>query len=118
MWFKLQYPEYYGLLFAVPNGAHVSNSQRKILTAEGMISGVSDMILLMAREGYHGLMLELKVGRNTQSDHQKRWEKMVEAQGYLYRVIRSFDHFKETVDTYIGENSEKYNQRIMKNICK
>lgn len=101
-WFSLQYREYYGLLFAVPNGAKVSQSQARILRSEGLTSGVADMILLVPRHGYHGLMIEFKTANGKQSDTQKRFQDAVEKQGYLYTIVRSCTAFMDLINAYIG----------------
>jgi hypothetical protein len=45
-WFSLQYPSLRGRLFAVPNGGHRSKTEAARLKAEGVVAGVSDLILL------------------------------------------------------------------------
>ena len=57
-WFDLQYKNLSRLLFAVPNG-HLRNVRIAIkLKAEGVVAGVSDMILLVPNKHYHALLLE------------------------------------------------------------
>lgn len=108
-WFNLQYREYYGLAFSVPNGAKVSQSQARVLRAEGLTSGVADMILLMPRHGYHGLMIEFKTAKGRQSDTQKHFQRMVESQGYLYCIVRSCVGFMDLINAYVGEGSDSDN---------
>lgn len=100
-WFKIQYREYDKLLFSIPNGAHVSDVQRRILMAEGMVSGVSDMMLLLPRHGYHGLMIEFKTDKGRQSENQKAFQEAVERQGYLYCIVRSCTQFIDVINAYI-----------------
>lgn len=100
-WFSYQYSEFHGLLFAVPNGAKVSMSQARILRSEGLTSGVSDMLLLLPRKGYHGLCIEFKTEKGRQSDTQKQFQSMVESQGYLYVIVRSFPSFMQLIDDYV-----------------
>lgn len=102
-WWNLQYPQYYGLLFAIPNG-----SQRNVITAvilkkEGVISGVSDLILLMPNKCYHGLCIEMKFGKNKQSENQIIWQSKVIVQGYKYVVCYSFDSFMEIINNYLAD---------------
>lgn len=115
-WFSIQYPSYRGLLFSVPNGARVSRSQAMVLRAEGLTSGVSDMILLVPRHGYHGLMIEMKTATGRQSDSQKQFQVAVEKQGYLYCIVRSCQQFMILVNAYLGEYvSDKEELRKMIN---
>jgi hypothetical protein len=81
-----------------------SGARRK---AMGVFAGVSDIICLIPRGDFHGLMLECKTKRGLQSDEQKAWQAQVEQQGYVYRIFRSLDDFKEIVTWYLdlGENN-------------
>lgn len=101
-WFDLQYPEYKKLCFAVPNGGRRNAIEAKIMKAEGVEAGVADMLMLIARWGYHGLCIEMKYGKNKQSELQKEWQKLAEGQGYKYVVIYSFDDFRQTIESYLN----------------
>ena len=76
-WFSLQYPSLRGRLFAVPNGGHRSKTEAARLKAEGVVAGVSDLILLKSNHQYGALLIEMKTtARNSrQSDRQKEWQK-------------------------------------------
>ena len=107
-WFKEAYPEYEGLLFAVPNereGAGETALQSKIKGNRrrqmGVVAGVSDTILLVARGGLNGLCAECKTPIGNQKPEQKAWQKKVELQGYGYFVFRSVDDFKEKINGYL-----------------
>lgn len=103
-WFALQYPQYHGLLFAVPNGGGRSKIEAGKLKAEGVVAGVSDLILLKPNRNYHALCIEMKkpgsAGR--QSDRQKAWQQKVTDAGYLYVVCRSVEEFMTVVTQYIS----------------
>lgn len=45
--------------------------------------------------------IELKVGKNGQTELQKDFQLKVESMGYLYKVIRSFDEFMQEVEDYL-----------------
>jgi len=100
-WFNLQYPEYRGLLFAVPNGGARSKATAGKLKAEGVVAGVSDLILLVPSYGYGGLCIEMKTPKGKQSPEQKEWQNKVEGQGYDYRLCRSLDEFMTEIKIYL-----------------
>ena len=103
-WFYYAYPAYRGgYLFAVPNGGHRNIQTAARLKAEGVTSGVADLLLLVPKRGYHGLCIEVKTPVGRQSENQKNWQRIIEAQGYRYEVVRSLDDFAELVRWYLNE---------------
>jgi hypothetical protein len=104
------YPELV-LLFSVPNGAklpYTKNDQGKrfsrqaqVLKAEGMRPGVPDMVLPVARRGYHGLFIELKHGKNKPSDEQVAWICELRAQGYYAVVCYEAEAAIQTLRDYL-----------------
>ena len=111
-WFKIQYPKM--LIFAVPNGGkramkdiHTKNGVKSVpleamkMKDEGVLAGVSDLILAYASKGYHGLFIEMKTETGTQSDSQKAFQVKAEYFGYKYVVCRSFLQFMKEVNDYI-----------------
>lgn len=98
------YPQTRLLLFHVenemsrPDANAVIGARRR---AEGIVRGVADLLLLKACRGYHGLCVEMKTETGRQSEAQKEWQRAVEGQGYLYRVCRSLDDFKELLAWYL-----------------
>lgn len=103
-WFYYAYPAYRGgCMFAVPNGGHRNIQTAARLKAEGVTSGVSDLLLLVPKREYHGLCVEVKTPVGRQSDNQKNWQRIIEAQGYKYCIVRSLDEFAELVRWYLDE---------------
>lgn len=100
-WFRYRYPRYAGVFFSVPNGGHRDKITGAIMKREGALAGVSDLLLLVAKGGFHGLCIEMKTPKGRQQESQKRFEDHVSEQGYLYRVCRSLDEFMETVGDYL-----------------
>jgi hypothetical protein len=79
------------IIFAVPNGAHVSKQQAMKLKATGLVAGVSDLIVIQPNRC---IFFELKLEKGKQSDKQIDFEKKVKALGFEYYVVRSLDEFK------------------------
>lgn len=101
-WYRLQYPELGKLLVACPNGSKRPNAiTGAILKREGVVAGVADLLLFVARGGYHGLHIEMKTEKGRQSDAQKAWQSLVEAQGYKYIICRSVEEFVKEVGNYM-----------------
>lgn len=103
-WFRLQYPELRMLLFSVPNGGYRNAAEARIMKAEGIVAGVSDLILMYPSKGYHALCIEMKTEsrQSKQTENQKEWQEAVEQRGYKYVVCRSFNEFYSEVSGYIN----------------
>ncbi|MDD2192656.1 MAG: VRR-NUC domain-containing protein [Bacteroidales bacterium] len=101
-WFRLQYPKLSKLLFAVPNGGKRTARQGKMLKYEGMVAGVADLLLLVPKQGYGCLCLELKNGnKGRQQSNQKEWQEDAEKYGNKYVLVRSLDEFIKAVNEYL-----------------
>lgn len=103
-WFRYQYPHLNLRLFAVPNGGYRDHRTARKLKEEGVISGVSDLILLKPNASFHALLIEMKVTEkySRQSDEQKKWQNDLTRLGeYKYVVCRSIDDFMREVNDYL-----------------
>jgi hypothetical protein len=99
-WFRLQYRQMGDLLIHVPNGGSRDLRTAQRLKAEGVIPGVSDLVLFMPNLTHHGLFIELKIKPNKQSEHQKKWQLMVEAMNYKYALVYSLDDVIVQIESY------------------
>lgn len=86
------------LLVSSVNGAMLQGTPEerakrwKRLESEGAVPGVSDLVLFVARGGYHGLCIEMKIEGNDQSPKQN----------YKYVVCKTFDLFEKTILEYLN----------------
>lgn len=101
MYMRLKYPQYFPVFFSVPNGGNRDAITGAILKAEGAKAGVSDLLLLVPRQGYAALCIEMKKPKGRQSEAQKEFQKNVEKHGNKYVVCYSLDDFKREVDSYL-----------------
>lgn len=90
------------LLFAVPNGGSRNKIEAKNLKAQGVKSGVADVLLLISKKGYTNLCLEFKTPTGRQSDEQKEFQHQVERAGGKYVIVRSVMQAVEEVKRYLG----------------
>ncbi len=102
-WFRYIYPKYRHLLFAVPNGGKRNITTAKYLKAEGVMPGVSDLILLIPNRHYHGLLIEMKKPGGRQTASQVNFQTAAEKQGYLYAIAHSLDEFMSIIKNYLME---------------
>ena len=80
---------------------HASEGYRK-LKAEGMKSGVPDLFLPVARQGFYGLFVELKHGSNQPSETQIAWQDRLAAEGYLALTCWGSDDAIAHISEYLG----------------
>ena len=102
-WFRLQYPKMHHNLFAVPNGSMRDVIIGAKLKAEGVLPGVSDLILLKPNSKYGALLIEMKMAKGKQSEKQVEWQGLIEQDGYKYVVCRSITDFMREVKKYLKE---------------
>lgn len=100
-WFDLAFPQLEGLLFAIPNAGKRSRIMGARMKAEGMRAGVSDLMLPVARHGFHGLFIEMKVGKNPLTVDQAKWLERVGEQGYMAVCCRGADAAMDTIKSYL-----------------
>lgn len=100
-WFRLIYPTLSGVFFAVPNGGQRNARTGAMLKKEGVLAGVSDLILMCPSEKYHGLFIEMKTAKGVQLESQKAFQKAVQKYGYCYKLVRSFDDFRGIIKEYL-----------------
>ncbi|WP_404812057.1 VRR-NUC domain-containing protein [Capnocytophaga canimorsus] len=91
-WFRYQYPQY--VIFAVPNGGSRNTLEAKRLQQEGVLAGVSDLIVIAPNKT---LFIEMKHGKGKQTNKQKEFQKQVQQLGYSYFLCNSFETFEQTI---------------------
>lgn len=86
--------------FAIPNGGERNPAVAARLRAEGVRSGVSDILLPITKCGYNGLFIEMKKpgALKKESANQKKFGAFVMTQNYLYAC---FDHWEKARDAII-----------------
>lgn len=93
-----QHPEL-RLMFHVPNEGKRSVYSGAELKRAGLKKGVPDVMLPVARKGYHGLAIEMKAGKNKPTEEQKKWLTGLAKEGWLCYVCRGY----EAAATVLGE---------------
>lgn len=91
------------LLYHVPNGGYRNIATAARLKAEGVRHGVPDIVLPVARGGYHGMYLELKRSRGGRlSPEQAEWLDALTAQGYYAVRCDGAEAAIETIRRYLA----------------
>lgn len=88
--------------FAVPNGGNRDPITAARLKAEGVKSGVSDVCLPIARQGYSGFYIEMKKPGGKESPQQKEFGAFVATQNYLYKCCTDWEDAANSVEWYMS----------------
>lgn len=124
-WFRAQYPQYAMLLTHPINegSGHTQTDRRRqgIHKADGAVAGVPDLLLFMPCIEIgnplivHGLGIEFKTKDGRQSQEQKDFQKMFEAAGYDYHIIRDFEAFCQLMNKYIARTDVQMKKKVCDN---
>lgn len=99
----------YDYMHHSPNGGLRTKSDAAKFKAMGVKAGYPDIVLEIARNGYHGLRVELKKKKGgTVSPEQKAWVERLNENGYLAKVCKGFDEAQQVITEYmsIGRNAK------------
>lgn len=104
------------LLFAIPNGGERNKIVAARMKAEGVKTGVPDVMLPVARGGFHGLFVEIKRPdsetttkggakrrKGGTTDEQDDWIAKLRAQGYGAASCVGFEQARETIRAYLSQ---------------
>ena len=103
---KTKWPEL-AMMYHVPNGGYRNKAEAGRFRAQGVKSGVPDIVLPVARGGYHGLYIELKrtVGGRV-SEEQREWLGKLNAQGYYTAVCKGWEEASHVVRSYLDHGGK------------
>ena len=99
-----RYPELREM-FAVPNGGQRHKAVAGKLKAEGVKPGVEDVMLLVPRGQFRGLLIEMKRVNAVPSDvkpEQRAWHDAHRARGFCVWVCKGFEDARRVVLDYLS----------------
>ena len=99
-WQQGKYPEL-KLIYHVPNGGSRNTLEAANLKRQGVKAGVPDLCLPVARNGFHGLYIEMKYGKNKTTENQKEWLEELTAQGYFTTVCYGAEEAERIIARYL-----------------
>jgi hypothetical protein len=93
------------LVFAIPNGGHRAKRTAGLLKATGTLAGVSDLFVIVP--GHPRLICaEVKTAKGRLSPMQKDFGALVQAAGHEFRVWRSVEDARATLQELQIETRE------------
>lgn len=85
----------------IPNGGKRDKRTAVALKRQGVKAGVPDICLPVARNGYHGLYIELKAGKNKATKSQGKWQKFLNSQGYYAVICYGWHEAAKVIEEYL-----------------
>lgn len=96
-------------IYSNPNqgyGGDDAKRRGRKMKAEGARAGVLDLFLPVARGGYHGAYIELKIGDNDLSPEQTAFVKDMITEGYKCAMCKSLEQFQNFIKFYYSLNND------------
>lgn len=103
------------LLHHIPNGGSRGKSEAARFKRMGVLAGVADLHLPVARGPWHGLYIEMKYGEGRLSNSQKDFLKLAAEQGVYCIVCYSAEDAIEVIRQYVSRETAHPNLTILKN---
>ncbi|KAA0014758.1 VRR-NUC domain-containing protein [Billgrantia pellis] len=95
----------YPVTYHVPNGGQRSKKTGADLKAQGVKAGVSDLVVMEARGGLHGLYLEFKATpprHAATARSQRDWLALADERGYGAVLARGLEEARQVLREYMG----------------
>ena len=80
-------------------------SQRNRARKTGYVKGFPDLFIYEARNGYHGLALEIKTIKGRATKEQKEWIEALNERGYKAEVVKGLPDILDLIDNYLNHQS-------------
>ena len=94
------------LFYHVANERKATPAQHNRLKLQGVLGGVSDVVLPLKSGEYSGVYCELKTKRGCPDLDQKNFLHAVAKEGYLAVVVNDLDTFKEVLIAYLDQREQ------------
>ncbi len=106
LWWQLYAPHQQlspHLLWHCPNGGRRDAAEAAHFARLGVVAGVPDLFLAVARRGHHGMFVEMKrrLARHRASDAQLEQIALLREQGYYAVVCHGADEAIEAISDYL-----------------
>lgn len=89
-------------LYAIPNGGKRDRAEAAHLKRQGVKPGVPDLCLPVPRGEFHGLYIEMKVGRNKPTENQLAWILGLKRNGYAVMVCYGAKEAQDAIRRYLA----------------
>lgn len=102
--FRKVLPKYSCVFFAIENKRKTDKGY--LYKAQGVTSGVADLCLALPTENHGALYIELKYGKNKQTETQGNWQKEITKHGNDYVVCYSINEAMDKILIHINKHEQ------------
>ena len=90
-------------IFAIPNGCHKSMPSAAKFRREGLRKGIPDLMVPVARSGFHGLFIEMKRTKGSvTSAEQLAWFSVLRREGYAAYACKGAADAIAVIELYLS----------------
>lgn len=100
-WFRVQFKRFEKLLFMIANGENVGAARMHRLKQLGLVPGMPDLMLSIARQGHHGLYIEMKKEDGHLQLNQVEQHKALREQNYKVVTCYGWDEARAELKNYL-----------------
>lgn len=111
-WFTYNYPQYKDDIYHIALQRRCSVAEGRLFKRMGVKAGMSDLFIPLARNGRHGLWLELKTNTGKLSKHQQEFLARQTANGYMAVYTHGLEAAQEVIKTYLDEDNFTHGKPI------
>lgn len=102
-WFHHKFPELADDFHHFANERKCTPREGRLLKRKAVKKGVYDFFLALPMNEFHGLWIELKVGKGKLSDEQVAFGERKNQRGYLAVAVWGFEAVKEVILNYLKD---------------
>lgn len=100
---RYQYPKI--RYCASAGGVYTGISQARKMVRNGYVKGFPDLFIYEARNGYHGLAIELKTIKGIATKEQKDWIAALQKRNYRAEICKGLPAILDLIDDYFDNQS-------------
>lgn len=100
---RYQYPKI--RYCASAGGVYTGISQARKMVRNGYVKGFPDLFIYEARNGYHGLAIELKTIKGIATKEQKEWIAALQKRNYRAEICKGLPAILDLIDDYFDNQS-------------
>lgn len=99
MWFRMQFPDY--LIYHIPNGGYRNPIEARNLKLSGVLGGIPDLHIPVAKGMFHGMYIEMKAENGRLSTVQSNMLNKLNDLGHFALCAYGFNEARGAIMDYM-----------------